>query len=55
MRKNTRKLQLSRETLHQLALERVTGQNPSILPPCTAAVPCSLTCIGAKCTGAVCD
>jgi hypothetical protein len=55
MRKKTQKLQLSRETLHQLALERVTGQNPSILPPCTAAVPCSLTCIGVRCTGAVCD
>jgi hypothetical protein len=55
MKKRPHKLQLNRETLQNLALDRVTGQNPSILPPCTAAVPCSLTCIGARCTGAVCD
>jgi hypothetical protein len=55
MRKRTQKLQLCRETLHQLALEQVAGQNPSILPPCTAAVPCSLTCAGVRCTGAACN
>ncbi len=55
MRKQSQKIQLSRETLHRLTLERVTGQNPSILPPCTAAVPCSLTCAGVRCTGAVCN
>lgn len=55
MRKKAKRIELNRETLHQLALERAVGQNPSILPPCTAAVPCTLTCAGAKCTGAVCN
>lgn len=55
MKKKPHKLQLSRETLQNLALGRVAGQNPSFLPPCTAAVPCTLTCAGAKCTGAVCN
>jgi hypothetical protein len=55
MRKKTQKFQLSRETLHLLTLARVAGQNPSILPPCTAAVPCTFTCQGAHCTGAACN
>jgi hypothetical protein len=55
MRKKTQKLQLSRETLHHLALERVAGQNPSHPILCTANIPCSLTCMGVRCTGAICN
>jgi hypothetical protein len=57
MKKSIQKLQLNRETLHQLQLANAVG-GLSASPPCTKV--CGITdggppCTGVRCTGAVCN
>jgi hypothetical protein len=55
MKKKVQKLQLCRETLHQLMLTGAVGGNPSIYPYCSNGGYCTVTCAGTHCTGAVCN
>lgn len=55
MKKTVQTLKLRRETLHNLMLGNVVGNNATINLACSRAGVCTVTCAGAKCTGAVCN
>lgn len=53
MKKSAQKLTLNRETLHNLMLGHVAGNNPSIYPYCSKNGYCTVTC-AVRCTENAC-